>query len=250
MYAKKLRIASVIVTYNRIDEAKAQMDIIRELWQPMFESIDLYHEFNGKTNWYPEKYKEDFLHRHKSMSHFVGANHMLNQGIKHVLESPKKYDYIIATSADTWFYNPDKLKKVILAAHKKRAQLAASLWAGLLLGTEFFIVTPDLARRIFPLKFTLLTSRYKLLQWAHLSKIGILETIFTLQVIRVLKNPNKIYLIPGRRAVWPTNRFWSPNFYASHHDRIRRKKDLMPFIRNILGKKIENMPSLNEFLSS
>lgn len=249
MYAKKLKIASVIITYNRIDEAKAQMDIIRELWQPMFKTIDIYHEFNGEKHWHPSKYKEDFLHYHKPMSHFIGANHMLNQGIKHVLESGKKYDYLIVTSADVWFYNPDKLKKVILASRKKGAQLTASLWIGLLLGTEFFIITPDLARRIFPLKFTPLTRRYKLIQWAHLSKIGILETIFTLQVIRVLKNPNKIYLIPGRRAVWPTNRFWSPDFYASHHDRNQRKKDILPGIRNVLGNKTENMPNLNKFLS-
>lgn len=249
MYAKKLKLASVIITYNRVEEAKAQMDIIREIWQPMFKKIDIYHEFNGNKSWYTKKYKEDFLHRHKTMSHFVGAQHMLNQGIKHVLESGKEYDYIIVASADAWFYNPNKLKKVILTCRKKEAQLAASLWAGFLLGTEFFIMTPNLARRIFPLKFTQLTSRYKLIQWAHLSKIGILETIFTLQVIRVLKNPKKIYLIPGRRAVWPTNRFWSPDFYASHHDRNQRKKDILPGIRNILRNKTENMPSFNKFLS-
>src|SRR3989338_1476900 len=97
MYAKKFKIASIIITYNRVDEAKAQMDIIRELWQPIFGTIDIYHEFNGEKDWYPEKYKEDHLRRHKPMSHFLGANHMLNQGFKHVLESGKKYDYIIAT---------------------------------------------------------------------------------------------------------------------------------------------------------
>lgn len=248
MYAKKSKIASIIITHNRIEEAKAQMDIIRELWQPLFQSVDIYHEFNGEKNWYPKKYKEDFLSRHKEMGHFFGANHLLNQGFKHVLESGKKYDYIIATSADVWFFDPKKLKNIILTCRKKKIQLVTSLWAGLILGTEFFILTPDLAKKVFPLRFSQFIQRHKLIQWAHLSKIGIFETIFTLQVIKVLKNPNKIYLIPGRKLVWPTNRFWSPNFYASHHDQNKRKKDISPKMRGVARIKFENMPSLNKFL--
>ncbi|KKQ81544.1 MAG: hypothetical protein UT04_C0070G0004 [Candidatus Daviesbacteria bacterium GW2011_GWF2_38_7] len=248
MYAKKLKIASIIVTYNRVEEAKAQMDIIRELWQPMFESVDIYHEFNGEKLWHPQKYKEDFLHRHKPMPHFVGANHMLNQGIKHVLESGNKYDYIIASSADVWFYDPKKIKEVILKCHKKQSQLATSLWFGVILSTEFFIITPNLAKRVFPLHFTNIINKYKPLKWAY-SKVSIFENIFTLQVMRMLKNPAKIYLIPGRRTIWPQNRYSSANFYASHHDRNQRKRDISIKMKDILGNKIKNMPSLTKFLS-
>lgn len=248
MQAKKIRIASIIVTYNRVEEAKAQMDIVRELWQPKFESVDIYHEFNGKKSWYPQKYKEDFLHRHKSMPHFIGANHMLNQGIKHVLSSNKKYDYIIATSADTWFYDQKKLKKIILACQKGKFQLATSLWGLVVLGTEFFIITPELAKKVFPLRFTPIISRYNLLRWAH-SKVAVLEALFTLKVMQILKTPNKIYLIPGRKTVWPQNRYWSPNFYASHHDKNKRKDDMLPKIHLVLGNKINNMPSLSKFIT-
>lgn len=247
-YAKKLKIASVIITHNRIDEVKAQMDIIRELWQPMFETIDIYHEFNGKRCWYPKKYKEDFLHRHRYMPHFTGANHMFNQGFKHVLESGKKYDYIIASSADTWFFDPKKLKSIILTCSKKRYQLVTSLWGVMALGTEFFIITPELAKKVLPLRFTKFINKYRLLKWTH-TKIAIFEMIFTFQVMKVLKNPNKIYLIPGRRAVWPANRFYSPNFYASHHDQIKRKKDILPKIRYALGDRITNMPGLYKFIA-
>ncbi len=248
MQARKIQIASIIITHNRIMEAKAQMDIIRELWQPLFASIDIYHEYNGKKAWYPRKYKEDFLHRHKQMDHFTGANYLLNQGVKHVLESNEKYDFIIASSADVWFYDQVKLKKIILNCLKKKYQLATSMWGVMILGTEFFIITPELAKKVFPIKYRNFISKYKVLQWAH-TKIAIFESIFTLQVMRVLKNPNKIYLIPGRRAVLPANRFWSPDFYASHHDPIKRKVDISPKMRTILGKRIENMPSLNKFLS-
>ncbi|MBI3109515.1 hypothetical protein HYZ06_00545 [Candidatus Daviesbacteria bacterium] len=248
MKAKNLKIASLIITYSRVLEAKAQMDIIREAWQPMFGSLDIYHEFNGKKSWYPKKYREDFLHKHKTMPHFTGANYMLNQGIKHVLSSGTNYDFIIVTSADTWFFDPKKLKKIILTCHKKNLQLATSLWGMIALGTEFFIITPNLAKKVFPLRYTLFISKYKILKWTS-TKIAVFESLFTIQIMRVLKNPNRIYLIPGRRTVWPTNRFHSPNFYASHHDQSKRKREILPEIRIVLKDRIENMPSLNKFLS-
>ena len=229
MQAKRVKIASLIVTYNRIEEAKAQMDIIRELWQPMFEGVDIYHEFNGEKKWYPKKYKEDFFHIHKKMPHFIGANHMINQGMKRILESGKKYDYIIATSADVWFYDPKKLKKIILTIARKKHQLATSIWGLMALGTEFLLITPDLAKKVFPIKFRQFIGTHKLFRWTN-TKLAIFESIFTFKVMRVLKNPKKIYLIPGRRTVLLKNRFYSPNFYASHHDRSKRKRDLLPKI--------------------
>lgn len=250
MQAKKIKIASLIITYNRVDEAKAQMDIIRELWQPLFAQTDIYHEFNGKPEWYQKKYREDHLHRHKPLPHFVGANHMLNLGFKHILGSGKKYDYIIATSADTWFFEPKRLKELVLNCQRKKIQLATSLWAGMVFSTEFFIISPELAKKAFPLRFIRTINKLKLLKWAQYSKIAILETIFTVRILKVLKNPNKIYLIPGRKTVWPKiNRYWSPFFYASHHDRNQRKRDILPKIHSILGDKINNMPNLNKFLA-
>lgn len=247
MFAKKLKIASLIITYNFVNETKAQMDIIREMWEPMFESVDIYHEFNGKKSWYPQKYKEDFLHRHKSMSHFIGATHLLNEGIKHILESKIDYDFIIVTSADTWFYDPKKLKDIILTMHNKKYELATSLWGGITLATEFFVITPNLGKKVFPLNFMRILKNQNFLRWTH-RKIAVFESIFTVQVMKVLKNPNKIYLIPGRKVVLFTNRYSSPNFYASHHDQDQRKKDIPSKILNKLGSKIERMPELSKFL--
>lgn len=248
MYAKKLSIASIIITHNRINEAKSQMDIIRELWQPMFAGVDIYHEFNGKKSWYPKIYREDFFNKHKQMAHFIGANYMLNEGFKHVLQSGKKYDFIIATSADTWFYNSKRLKKIILFCKKRKYQLATSLWAGLGLSTEFFIITPALARKVFPLNITDIINKNRFFKWAY-SKVPLFESVFTIKVVRAIKNPNKIYLIPGRRVVLTNNRYFSADFYASHHDREQRIADISPKIRNTLADSLENMPSLSKFLS-
>lgn len=243
----KIRIASIIVTYNRVSEAKAQMDIIRKLWQPNFENIDIYHEFNGKKKWYPNKYSEDFLHRHKSMYYLSGANYLVNQGFKHVFESGKKYDLIIVTSADAWFYDPKKLNNLVNTMHEKKFELATSLWGMVVLGTEFFIIKPSLAKKVFPLRLTNILKQKRVLKWAH--KIAVFESVFTLKVMRVLKNPNKIYLIPGRKTVWTKNRYNSPGFYASHHDPIQRKIDIEVKIKSISGRKIDKMPGLSKFLT-
>lgn len=248
MQAKKIKVASVIITHNRVSEAKAQMDIIKELWQPMFERVDIYHEFNGKESWYPKIYKEDNLYRHESMDHLTGANHMLNQGIKHVLEADKKYDFIVVTSADTWFFDPKKLKQILLKCKNKKYHLATSLWGFTSLGTEFFVITPDLAKKVFPIRFARIFNKYKLSRLTR-TKLAIFEGIFTLKVIRILKNPKRIYLIPGRRAVWPKNRFYSAHFYASHHDPQKRRRDIGFKLRSQLGERIDNMPVLNTFLS-
>ena len=242
---KKVKLASLIITHNRILEVKAQMDIIRELWQPSVRSIDIYHEFNGNKKWYPQKYKEDFLYRNTQMSHFQGACYMLNQGIKHILSSPKKYDYIIVSSADTWFFNPNKFKNIISICQKKNYQLATSLVWGMVFGTEFFIITPNLAKRVFPLKYKKINS-IKILEWSS-NKIFVVESIFTIQLLKTLLKPNYIYLIPGRRTVWPHNRYLSSNFYASHHDPIQRRKDITLQINKLLGKRIVHMPTLYKF---
>ena len=105
-----------------------------------------------------------------------------------------------------------------------------------------------MAEQVFPLQLSKILKHDKFLKWAH-QKIAVFESMFTIQVMKVLKNPNKIYLIPGRRIVLFSNRYSSPNFYASHHDQIKRKKDILPKIKTILGEKINNMPGLNKFLS-
>lgn len=246
--SKKIKLASLIITYNRVDEAKAQMDIIRELWEPLFKKVDIYHEFNGKKSWYPKKYRENYFHKHKSMSHYFGANHMLNQGAKHILESSQKYDYIIASSADTWFYDPKKLKQIILTSKRKKAQLVTSLWGGLIFSTEFFIITPTFAKKLFPLNLTNIINKNRFFKWAY-TKISIFESAFTFQVMKTLKNLNKIYLIPRRKVILLDNWHYSPSFYASHHDRKRRKEDLLPHLPNLLGNKMSKMPALNRFFN-
>ena len=53
----------LIYTHNRIDDAKINMEIVRNVWQKsgLFPGAKVVHTFNGKKEWYPEKYLEDDL---------------------------------------------------------------------------------------------------------------------------------------------------------------------------------------------
>lgn len=229
----------MITTYNRVEDAKGQMDLIRDRWAPYFERVDIYHEFNGEKDWYKEEYREDFLYRHPKMPHLKGAIYLIEQGIKHVLESKVTYDFIVVASSDAWVYNPKKIHEIIKKCSEKKYELATSIWFSVGLATEFFIITPSLAEKVFPLNYEKYLKSHKIPKlldaYSHTkfvekyipwSKMGTVEFYFTKKALMILKNPKKIYLIPGRRFVHFHNRFSSKGFYSSHHNREKKLKSL------------------------
>jgi hypothetical protein len=54
----KSPIAVIISTFNRTDDARINMEIIREIWQkdPNLANIKIVHAYNGDEAWWPEKY--------------------------------------------------------------------------------------------------------------------------------------------------------------------------------------------------
>jgi len=223
---KELKIAVVITTYSKVSDAKKQMDIIHELWEPLFKTTDIYHEYNGEKAWYPEKYKESHLHRHTWLPHLEGAMYLMNKGIQHVLQSQKKYDYIVVASADVWIYNQEKIAEMFIHLYKRKYQLATSLWNGPFFSTEFFIISPKLAKKVFPLNIFVFKKWYPImLQFAKKTTFPLVETYFTYSCIHALKQRvYNIYLIPGRRFVLYFNRFHSEQFYLSHHNLQKKEK--------------------------
>jgi hypothetical protein len=239
-------LACVISTYDRVWEAKGQIDIIRDLWQPRLGSIDIYHEYNGQPEWYDAPYREDYLFRHANESHFEGSVHLMERGIEHVLQSGKTYDYIVVASADAWLYNPDKIINLIALCRKKNYAIASSIWYFSGLATEFFIITPQLARLIFPLHFEEIIGRSALLgQFNHYARTSLAFFVPWLRLTTVefyfgwkaLKNAGgwrRIALIPGREFVFITNRFYSKGFYASHHDVKKRQQLLAAELQSVV----------------
>lgn len=58
-------IGVLIYTYNRIDDAMVNMDIIRNIWEKSkyFEDVKIIHSFNGEKSWYPKKELEEVGNR-------------------------------------------------------------------------------------------------------------------------------------------------------------------------------------------
>lgn len=217
------------------------MKLIRDFWslEEELQKIDIYHAYNGESKKYPKKFLEDKLIRRPNLGHYAGAADLINTGIETILNSAsvipslsrdpflKKYDYILVMSGDVWLIKPKVLVKILDTITSKNYQFATSLWPDLFFipryfASEFFIITPKLAQKIFPL---------------HLNKplltLPLVEQALTEHVLShaTLK---EIYLLPGRRLVWGFNRHYSPTLgYLSHHNlsqKILLTKNLDPLL--------------------
>lgn len=243
-----MKIASVIITYNRVIHAKIQMDIIKNLWSKEKElnNIDIYHSFNGPRNLYPKKYIENHLIRCKNPGFYEGATLLINTALSKIFKQKVNYDFIIVTSADVWLIKPAYLCNVLNKMKKKNYQLATSIWyIPNQYATEFFIISPQLAKDVFPLnlsEYKLITTLGKKSVKIRNLQIPILEFSLANKVGKVVKkNPIKygsinesVYFIPGRKYVHPLNRSYSPQIgYYSHHN-LNKKISLIS--QSFIGK--------------
>lgn len=215
-----MKLAVLLISHNRIKDVKISMKIIRHLWskEKDLNQIDILHCYNGDPDKYPRKYLEDKLIRRPNLGHFQGATDLINTGLKEILDSKKNYKYVFVMSGDVWLVKPKVLVKILKTMTSKNHQLATSLWPDLFFiphffATEFFIITPSLAKKVFPLKikppfFT--TPR--------------VEEALTNSVLNHLSF-NQVYLLPGRKLFWGFNRHYSPKLgYLSHHDLVTKQK--------------------------
>ncbi len=218
----KLRLAHVIVTHDQVDEAQKQMNITRNLWEETFSDISIFHEYNGEDSWYPVKYTEDFLFRHPSMKHLEGASYLIDQGIQHVLAETQNYDYIIVSSSDVKITKTETLIEIIRACETAGYELATSVWFFAGFATEFFIITPEFARKVFPLAYqkTVPHPLMREVVQEYMSMAPIVEALFLKKTLFSMPPTQwfkKIYLMPGRKVVHFGNRYTSDALgYTSH----------------------------------
>lgn len=209
-----MKLAVLLITYDRIKDVKISMKLIRDLWsrEEELQNIDIYHAYNGEFKNYPKKFLEDKLIRRPNPGHYQGAANLINTGIKEILESKKNYDYVFVMSGDVWLIKPKILVNVLKTMTNQKYQFATSLWPDLFFipryfASEFFIITPKLAQKVFPLRLN-----------KPLFTLPLVEQALTKSVLdhAALKD---IYLLPGRRLVWGFNRHYSPSLgYLSHHN--------------------------------
>lgn len=245
---KKLNLAYIITTHNRVADAKAQMEIVRNIWEPLFNSIDIYHEYNGSEGDYPQKYLETYLAKHTSLPHYIGAIDLINKGIMHANHNSKTYDYIVVASADTWVFNPHKIIDLFTLITNKNLDILATLWASPIFGTEFFIITPNLAKKVFPLNYQKFVEGNIFNRVINKTPFPLVECYFSRRVFRHT-NLSLIGLIPYRKVFIPFfNRHNTEDFYSSHHDQIQRKKALEKQLKTFLGSNVASFPTLHGFI--
>lgn len=162
MSDKLKQIAVIICTYNRTDDAKINMEIIREIWAKKLKSkeIIIIHAFNGDKEWWPEKYLEDELLYLENPGHFSGAALLMDEGIKAVQRHYPLIEYTIVLAADTWIVKPSYIEKVVSVMLNDEKYLATTTFAphkgpNWWFTTDFFIINIKWALKynFFPIQY-------------------------------------------------------------------------------------------------
>ncbi|MDR0370144.1 MAG: hypothetical protein LBH96_06770 [Candidatus Peribacteria bacterium] len=122
-----MKLGVVIYTYNKIEEACIQMEIIRELRTPHFQEIKIVHTYNGPRENYTQKYLEDDLLYLENPGHYEGAANLMDAGIEQVL----KYDIdmIAINASDCRWIDPLKIKKILEKMRKEEKFLGSCPWS-------------------------------------------------------------------------------------------------------------------------
>ncbi len=125
-----LKIGVLIYTYNRTDDAKINMEIIRNVWSlnDNLKDTKIIHAFNGEKDWWPEKYLEDDLIYQHNSGHFGGATSLIDEGMKLISEKYPDLDYVIVLASDTWLVLPAYLEKIFSAMKKEEKYVSACVW--------------------------------------------------------------------------------------------------------------------------
>lgn len=258
--ALSTNIAVIIITHNRLIDAKISMELIRHHWskQPLLKHLDIYHIYNGQKQLHKTKYLEDVLIYRDNVGHYKGAADLIDSGMTAIFKSKKIYEHIIVLSSDVFLIKPDRLVKIITRMKKMDYQLSTSLWPSLFIipkyfSTEFFVISYKLAKKVFPLnlsgflkkrKIDLFLSR--LVRDIPIITVPEVELCFTTKVLKILHESywsfkwlKCIFLLPGREIMWGINRFHTVKLgYFSHHDLNKKIKLITEYdyIEQILPK--------------
>lgn len=169
----KPKIGVLMYTYNRTDDAKINMEIIRNLWSKseILKDAVIVHSFNGEKEWWPEKYLEDELLSLENSGHFNGAVNLINKGVKTFQEKYNDVDYVIVLASDTWLVKPDFLERTIVSIQNEEKYLGVSVWGdndkdniwekGCSLDLCIFNLKWATESKLFPLRFDEFKDKYE-----------------------------------------------------------------------------------------
>ena len=127
------KVCVLIRVYNRIEDLKYCIDIIRDTWK--FNNYYIIVVANGKEDGYTldngSISKIDrLIEIENNVGHFTGNSQLLLKGLPQI---PDECDYTIILEADTWLYGDELIVKYISKLNKQNA-----MWAS----AQFFSYSP------------------------------------------------------------------------------------------------------------
>lgn len=274
----KLNIGFLIYTYNRIDDAKINMEIIRDIWtrSKLFSDIKIIHAYNGKKGWYPKKYLEDDLVIIKNTWHFQGAAELIDSGIKKIQDKYKNIDYIIILSADTWLIKPKYVDNIIQNMNKDNLYLAACPWglpehndiANVGMAVDFFVIDFKWSKRykMFPINYKRFYNKYSDLLLYYRGGNIMLEKLLYANYLKTINRQEKIDFVAKKTAIkkmynlrdrspihthidkddlWARKMYWEKMGLLTHHDPGLKKEILKKSRISFQGKNIDKLLKSN-----
>lgn len=273
----KYKIGFLIYTYNRTDDAKINMEIIRTVWQEsnLFSDIKIVHSYNGDKEWYPKKYLEDDLVCIKNPGHFQGAAELIDAGIKLFASKYPNVKYVIVVASDTWNVKPKYVYEILNKMKQKDYYWATCSWIScpdkdwtLLKGpaVDYFIV--DLAwaskYKMFPLNYEDFSNKYSDFFYGQGEPV-MLEKVILSRFFRAnhrqTKNDaefgaigfSKIYIMKDREPVHTGKNeegllirkmYWPKMGLITFHD-PKSKREILRRLKITSGKNIKRLLTSN-----
>lgn len=257
-----MNIGVLLYTYNRIDDAKINMEIIRNYWskRSALRNVTIVHAFNGEKEWYPKRYLEDDVVRIKNSWHFQGASDLLDAGMARFKKEYPDIDYIIVLAADTWLVEPAYLERMIQTMQKEEKWLATCPWglpdrnemADVGIAVDCFILDAQRAHAhdMFPIDYGAFFEKYEDLFLYRAASTVMLEKLLLARYIKAVSRTEasgaflrkkafeKILRMTDREPVhtkidkqghWIRTMYWPRMGLVTHHDPSPKKEILATY---------------------
>jgi len=163
-----MKLGYLIYTFDRVWDARIQMEIVRSLWEKTFGKVYLVHAYNGKKKWYPKKYLEDKLIRQNNPGHYEGAANLIDAGMKELLKH--NLDWLVISASDTWLIKPGYIQGKIKRMAKDGNVFFACPWGtptrndprDLGISADFFVLRAgwEMKNKMFPARYGAFKKKY------------------------------------------------------------------------------------------
>ena len=275
---EKINIGFLIYTYNKVDDAKINMEIIRSIWHNsrLFQNIIIIHAYNGDRSWYPAKYLEDELITLQNVGHFRGASDLIDAGMKAFEERHRDTAYVIVIAPDTWLTKPSHIAEMLKNMRNNHLYLATCAWSsgestnifedGV--AVDFFIVDLDwvISNRVFPIDYEGFRSKYGELLLYLRGEIVEVESLLLSRFVAAVYNEEQddvalkhralsrmhrmrdrepIHTGIDERGVWIRKRHW-PEMGLVAYDQPDLKQQALKDLEGAEGENIQRLLNTND----